>query len=87
VRAVTRPWPGAFTTWKGEKIFVWWGYPRREKSGGSPGEILSLDPLEIATGEGIFVLETVQTQGGAEQTARAWGMDEKIECGSIVGSK
>jgi methionyl-tRNA formyltransferase len=86
VRAVTRPWPGAFTTWKGEKLFVWWGYPRPEKTTGSPGEILSLDPLEIATGEGVFVIETVQPQGGAEQTGKAWGKDKKIPSPDRLGS-
>jgi methionyl-tRNA formyltransferase len=84
VRAVTRPWPGAFTTWKGKKLFLWWGYPRKEASSGTPGEILSLDPLEIATGEGIFVAETLQSQDGPEQTAKAWGESQKLECGSIL---
>ena len=84
VRAVTQPWPGAFTTWGEKKLFIWWGYPRPEKATGAPGEIFSLDPLEITTGEGVFVIETVQPQGGAEQTAKAWVKNQNIACGSIL---
>ncbi|HOO63181.1 MAG TPA: formyltransferase [Synergistaceae bacterium] len=85
VRGVTRPWPGAFTTWKGKKLFLWWGYPRPEKTSASPGEILSLNPLEIATGEGIFVAETLQMEGGPERTAISWGEGERIAPGQKLG--
>ena len=85
LRAVTRPWPGAFTFREGKKVFLWWGYPRPEETSGSPGEILSLDPLEIATGKGILVAETLQTEGGPEQTGVAWGKTEKISSGQKLG--
>jgi len=38
VRAVTRPWPGAFTTDRGRRILVWAGEP--VDVAGRPGEIL-----------------------------------------------
>jgi len=41
VRAITRPYPGAWT-WHGkEKIRVWWGVPVKEVEG-KPGEVLAV---------------------------------------------
>jgi methionyl-tRNA formyltransferase len=72
VRAVTHPYPGAFTTLGDKKLFVWWGRPvagatpaRRE----APGEVVAALPGEgllVATGEGYFLLERVQFRGEPE---------------------
>jgi methionyl-tRNA formyltransferase len=51
VRAVTRPYPGAFADFAdGRRLVVWWAEP--EARGGSPGEALSDAPLVIAAGKG-----------------------------------
>lgn len=52
VRAVTRPYPGAFTFIDGEKIMVWKASPQAGVPGAAPGTVLSRDPLVIAAGEG-----------------------------------
>jgi methionyl-tRNA formyltransferase len=41
VRAVTRPYPGAFAELAGEKLTVWWAIPLRAEAGSvpSPGTI------------------------------------------------
>lgn len=36
VRAVTRPYPGAFSELSGEKLTVWWAIPLRGEAGSSP---------------------------------------------------
>lgn len=69
VRAVTRPWPGAFTTCAGAKLTIWSGSaveaPRR-----MPGEVVrSFGGLAIATGAGAFRPERVQRAGEPE---RSW---------------
>ncbi len=55
IRAVTDPYPGAFTESAGAKLMVWWAEPI---SGyvGKPGEILSLTPFIVATGDGALHL-------------------------------
>jgi methionyl-tRNA formyltransferase len=55
VRAVTRPYPGAFTEAGGRKLFVWWARPLPE-SGGTPGQVVSADPFVVATGSGRLEL-------------------------------
>ncbi len=49
VRALTHPFPGAFSDVGGRRFFIWWAQPR-PGGGGEPGEVLSADPLVIACG-------------------------------------
>ena len=72
VRAVTHPWPGAFFSLRGKKIFVWQAFPE-EGPGGSPGEVLSVAPLRVATGRGVLRLDRVQGEGSEEQDGAVWG--------------
>ncbi|MDR2726091.1 MAG: bifunctional UDP-4-amino-4-deoxy-L-arabinose formyltransferase/UDP-glucuronic acid oxidase ArnA [Candidatus Adiutrix sp.] len=64
VRAVTRPWPGAFTRAGGRKIMVWEAAARAGGEGAEPGTVLSADPLEVAAGNGILRLTLGQPEGG-----------------------
>lgn len=41
VRAVTEPWPGAFTRFGGETLLVWWGETAPAIPGAAPGEIVA----------------------------------------------
>ncbi|MBV8879279.1 MAG: hypothetical protein JO332_04920 [Planctomycetaceae bacterium] len=53
VRAVTDPFPGAFTTVAGRKLMVWAGIPAPGR--GAPGTLLE-DAL-VATGDGAYRIE------------------------------
>ena len=55
VRAVARPFPGAFTERQGRRLMVW--KARSAGTGaGRPGEVLSVSPLRVAAGEGTVEL-------------------------------
>ena len=67
IRAVTDPYPGAFTDIGDARLMVWWAEPvsvatvgRR----GKPGEVLSLDPLVIATADGSLELTRIGWRNG-----------------------
>jgi len=62
IRAVTDPYPGAFSDHGGARLMVWWAEPASGQSA-APGEILSLDPLVIATGDGALHLTRVEWRG------------------------
>jgi|CXWL01.1.fsa_nt_gi methionyl-tRNA formyltransferase len=53
IRAVTEPYPGAFTDVGDARLMVWWAEPDSPAAArsGSPGEVLSVDPLVIASGD------------------------------------
>jgi methionyl-tRNA formyltransferase len=66
IRAVTDPYPGAFTEVEGARLMVWWAEPDsaavRDRHG-SPGEIISVAPLVVATGDGALELTKVEWRG------------------------
>ncbi len=70
IRAVTDPYPGAFTDVGGARLMLWWAEPDSPATAGRrgrPGEILSIAPLVVATGDGA--LEFTRTEWrGAPQT-------------------
>ena len=68
VRAVTDPYPGAFTDVGPARMMVWWAEedsPAARGKRGRPGEILSVAPLVVATGDGALELTKVEFRGAA----------------------
>ena len=62
IRAVTDPYPGAFTDHGGARLMVWWAALAPGQFG-TPGEILSLEPLVVATGDGALQLTRAEWRG------------------------
>jgi UDP-4-amino-4-deoxy-L-arabinose formyltransferase/UDP-glucuronic acid dehydrogenase (UDP-4-keto-hexauronic acid decarboxylating) len=65
VRAVTRPYPGAFTYRGTTKLMVWQGKvveAGAEKA--RPGTVINTDPLTVMCGKGAFEIELGQPAGG-----------------------
>ena len=67
IRAVTDPYPGAFTDIGDARLMVWWAEPvsvatvgRR----GKPGEVLSVNPTVIATADGSLELTRTGWRNG-----------------------
>jgi methionyl-tRNA formyltransferase len=85
VRAVTDPYPGAFTDVGAARLMVWWAEPNsaatRDRHG-EPGEILSLDPFVVATGDGALELtRTAWVASAAPGTASA---APRLEVGQVL---
>jgi methionyl-tRNA formyltransferase len=73
IRAVTDPYPGAFTEVGGAQLMVWWAEPDSIAASdrrGTPGEILSLKPLVVATGDGALELTRIEWRGGVAPELR-----------------
>ena len=67
VRAVTEPYPGAFTYSSQRKMIVWKARVISGGSGERPGTVLSTDPLVIACGEDALEVVSGQTEQGLYQ--------------------
>lgn len=65
VRAVTHPFPGAFTHWGGKKTYIWKAFP--EDGIAKPGEIVSRRPMLIGTGNGLLKVLKIQPEGEPER--------------------
>ncbi len=71
IRAVTDPYPGAFTDVGATRLMIWWAEPDSPATRGRrgrPGEILSLAPLVVATGDGALELTRTEWRGGPVPT-------------------
>jgi methionyl-tRNA formyltransferase len=70
VRAVTHPFPGAFTHWQGRRVFVWRARPPRDRDApGPPGQVLGVGAersLDVATGDGVLEIVRLQFEGTRE---------------------
>lgn len=68
IRAVTDPYPGAFADVGGSRLMIWWAEPdspvTKTKRGAS-GEVLSVSPLVVATGDGALELTKTEWRGPA----------------------
>ncbi|MGU3345984.1 bifunctional UDP-4-amino-4-deoxy-L-arabinose formyltransferase/UDP-glucuronic acid oxidase ArnA [Pseudomonas monsensis] len=60
VRAVTRPYPGAFCAVGEHKLIVWSAEVVKGNEGQAPGRVISVDPLRIACGEDSLVVTAGQ---------------------------
>ena len=73
IRAVTDPYPGAFADVQGARLMVWWAELDTAATVGKrgrPGEVLSVVPLVIATGDGAMELTRTEWRGAAGQELR-----------------
>jgi methionyl-tRNA formyltransferase len=67
IRAVADPYPGAFTDVGAARLMVWWAEtdsPAARGRRGKPGEIISLAPLVVATGDGALELTRTEWRKG-----------------------
>ena len=74
VRAVTDPYPGAFTDVGPARLMVWWAEPDSPAArgqGGRPGEVLATSPLVVATGDGALELTRTEWVSPADRTRPA----------------
>ena len=86
VRAFT-PWPGAFTTWRGQRLKVLRAMPLPDWHGvAPPGTVFALaDGLAVATGEGALRLEEVQLAGKRRMDSSAFLCGQRDCVGSRLG--
>ena len=80
IRAVTQPYPGAFSFIGGTKILIW-DSAVDAKASGAAGSILSLSPLTIACGDGALVIKAGQTEGGLYLCGTQLAQELKLSVG------
>ncbi len=91
VRAVTRPYPGAFS-FRGDNKCLFWEVTELpdEESSPIPGTVLSTDPLVISTGKGCLRVEFGQKENGVymkgAQLAHELGLAPGMTFGACAGT-
>jgi methionyl-tRNA formyltransferase len=74
VRAVTHPFPGAFTYLEGKKLFVWSAQPHTESECAAPGVVISSSPLMVGTGCGVLWIRRAQWSNEEELDGKDLGL-------------
>jgi methionyl-tRNA formyltransferase len=80
------PWPGAWTTWRGERLNVFRLENRAATGDREPGEILVTDPAPVVrTGDGAVRLVLVQPAGGQRMSGADWARGREARPGQRLG--
>lgn len=89
VRAVTTPYPGAFTACRGKKLYVWSSrlIPDSADEPWPPGTIVGVQNggCLVATGEGRLLLTLVQSEGEEVISGETWFRRAGVEAGMRLG--
>jgi methionyl-tRNA formyltransferase len=87
VRAVTHPYPGAFTWHQGRRLFIWWARvaDSARPVGAGEVEVTSSGAVYVGAGEGALRLERVQPEGSAESSAAEWAAQDGGRAGEVLG--
>jgi methionyl-tRNA formyltransferase len=86
VRAVTHPYPGAFTSLDGVKLLVWKALPREGDSRGPAGLVVSADPFLVKCGHGLLRLDSVEMEGEEEMDGSAFATSHGLLGKSLGGN-
>ena len=88
IRAVTRPFPGAFSFRGQKKILIWEAEVIESKADAVPGTILATDPLTIACGQDALKICFAQIDNGiyssGSELARSLNLVSGIRLNSIA---
>lgn len=87
VRAVTHPYPGAFSVFGGKRLFVWWALAEAGDPGAEPGTVLEAgrEGVWVAAGQGRMRLLTLQRDGEPELPASAFAAMGRLRPGTRLG--
>jgi len=87
VRAVTEPYPGAFTYLAESKMIVWRARVLEKSHDKLPGTIISTEPLQIACGQGVLEILTGQSGSGLYVEGSRLAAEMGIVNGVRVGAR
>jgi methionyl-tRNA formyltransferase len=87
VRAVTHPYPGAYTWLDGKRLFIWKALPQEGTAEGPAGTVVSTRPLIVKAGRDLISVGSVQLEGEGEMDAVAFvathSLDNKLLGGRL----
>ncbi len=85
VRAVTKPYPGAFSFLGDRKCFFWSVEVVGNPGKAAPGTVISSAPFTIACGENAVAVRTAQMESGVFMTGDQLASDARIVSNMVFG--
>ena len=88
VRAVTRPYPGAFTYRGNTRIYVWEAAPHAAVGAvRPPGSVHSIDPLVVQCGQGALEVGAAQVEGDIHRSGAQLAKEINLVPGTRLGPR
>lgn len=87
VRAVTRPYPGAFSYLGNRKTLFWSVSPVQGRPELTPGTVVSREPLVINCGQGAVKVHSGQVEGGLFVSGDQMARELSLAAGMCFGRK
>ncbi|QHP81237.1 bifunctional UDP-4-amino-4-deoxy-L-arabinose formyltransferase/UDP-glucuronic acid oxidase ArnA [Pectobacterium carotovorum] len=88
IRAVTEPYPGAFTFIGERNVTIWRARVVKDKIGGEPGAIISTSPLVVSCGKDALEIVSGQSETGlymsGSRLAAEMGMVPQARLGNLA---
>jgi methionyl-tRNA formyltransferase len=83
IRALTWPYPGAFTFWAGRKVMLWASAMCDAHPGGAAGEVLGWDSdgVRVGTADGAVVVTAVSDDSQVPGSAAEWAERNGVRAG------
>jgi len=83
IRSVTHPYPGAFTHWRGRKLFIWEAAALPDTAVTlPPGAVEATQPaVRVQCGDGLLEVRRLQVEGHEEMSAPEWAQRHSIQRG------
>ena len=82
IRALTTPYPGAFSFWARHKVMLWASdVPDDTGRVGHAGEVIACDGngVRVATADGSLLLTSISMEGSPPQSAYSWAGEHGME--------
>lgn len=86
IRAVTHPYPGAYTYLNGKKLYIWQAAMGTGSTNAPSGAVVSIRPVIITTGNGLLRVLTVQLEGEPEVEAEAFFSSHTLQNAILGGT-
>jgi UDP-4-amino-4-deoxy-L-arabinose formyltransferase/UDP-glucuronic acid dehydrogenase (UDP-4-keto-hexauronic acid decarboxylating) len=87
VRAVSDPWPGAFSYVGTSKFIVWKTRVISDLPAARPGTVVSVAPLRVACGEDVLEVITGQSDNGVYMQGSQLALSLGLVAGALLNSK
>lgn len=87
VRAVTQPYPGAFTFAGDRKVLVWATSIAGQSHDQQPGTVIATQPLTIACGSGAVIIDAGQVDDGLYVTGAQLAQELNLVPGARLGAR
>jgi methionyl-tRNA formyltransferase len=80
-----QPWPGAYTTFRGQTLHVWRSVVNQKQALQPPGTIVGVKPLLAACGSGVLELLEVQLEGRKRIPAADFANGQRLSENESLG--